>query len=206
MSSLPKYIAITGKEGSGKDSYGNHLAILGYMHISAGDVIRDRARLQGHTDPIPRATLSQIGDEMKKEFGPSLITESALADYEQKHATFPAGLVISGLRRAEELKAFKERGAVAIWIDASDDRRFANQSSRNRGDKQDINDFIERGKKEYLGNTDGGESGVNLWAIEALSDCRVNNDGTLEDLIQKADASLSKISQHLRVSETDHGV
>ena len=101
---LPKRIAITGKEGSGKDSLGNLLEErTGYLHISAGDVLRERAREQGHTDPIPREILSQVGDEMKKEFGPSPIIESTLKKYELLQVEFPAGVVISGLRRIGEL-------------------------------------------------------------------------------------------------------
>lgn len=118
---------------------------------------------------------------------------SCLAEYEQRQADFPAGLVISGLRRVGELKAFKGHGAVALWIDADDIRRFANQGRRARDDQQDFEDFLDRSMKEYLGRTEGGQDGVNLRAIEALADCRVNNDGSLEDLFQNADTALGGV-------------
>lgn len=51
--------------------------------------------------------------------------------------------------------------------------------------------FIERSKKEYFGSTDGGADGVNLQANEALADCRVSNDGTLEELFTNASSVLS---------------
>src|SRR6266540_3131967 len=167
---LPRLVAITGQEGSGKDSYGDYLAERGYMHVSAGDVMRTRARAQGYADPLPRSVLSQVGDEMKREFGPSPITASTLAEYERRQPEFSAGLAISGLRRIGELKAFKGHGAVALWIDADDNRRFANQSHRARSDQQDLAAFLERSGVEYFGTTDGGEHGVNLRAIEALAD------------------------------------
>ncbi len=190
--SLPQFIAVTGQEGSGKDSLGAYLAKLGYMHVSAGDVLRSRAREQGYEDPIPRSVLSEIGDEMKKEFGPSPITESTLAKYNQSPEEFPAGLVISGLRRAGELTAFKSHGATTIWIEADVDRRFVNQTQRARGDEQSLEAFMNKGKEEYYGNTQGGEEGVNLQAIEALADCRVVNSGSLDDLYNNAIEALIK--------------
>lgn len=190
---LPRLIAITGQEGSGKDSYGDYLAERGYMHVSAGDVIRAHARTQGYADPIPRDVLSLVGDALKKEFGPSPITESTLTNYTQRQAEFPAGLVISGLRRMGELLAFKDRGARALWIAAEADRRFAYQGKRSRSDRQDFEDFVARSEKEYLGTTEGGPSGVNLRAIEALADCRVTNDASLKSLFQNADSALSQV-------------
>jgi len=188
--SLPKFIAIVGREGSGKDSYGDYLATKGYMHVSAGDVLRERARESGFTDPIPRTVLSQIGDEMKKEFGPSPITESTIFRYEELKDKYPGGLVISGLRRTGEIEAFKTHDAVVLWIDADDERRYANENLRARGDEQSIEDFIERGKEEYFGSTDGGKDGVNLRQVELLSDYKICNDGSLEDLFEKADKAI----------------
>lgn len=192
---LPQFIIITGQEGSGKDSYGDHLATQDYMHVSAGDVLRSRARMQGFTDPIPREVLSKIGDELKQEFGPSPIVKSMIAEYERQQENFPSGLVISGLRRVGELMAFKDYGAVQIWIAADDNQRFTNQSQRGRGDKQDREAFLERSKKEYYGDIDGGGDGVNLQAIEALADCVVTNDGGLEDLFRNADEALGQYHQ-----------
>jgi len=191
---LPHFIAITGQEGSGKDSLGHFLAQAGYMHVSAGDVLRERARALGHVDPIPRAVLSQVGDEFKREFGPSPITESTLEKYRNVQNEFSAGVVISGLRRAGELKAYKSYGAVSIWIDADEDRRFYNIGNRSRGDQQAREAFTKRSKEEYFGTTQGGEEGVNLQAIEALADCRVVNDGTLEELYENAVNALAQFA------------
>ena len=189
---LPQFIAIIGQEGSGKDSVADYLAKQGYMHASAGDVLRKRAREQGHKDPISREVLSQIGDALKREFGPSPITESVLAQYHQAPQQYPAGVIISGLRRVGELEAFKAHGAVLLWIDADDDRRFANQSHRARADQQDREAFNKKSKEEYYGNTQGGGHGVNLQDVEALADCRIVNDGSLEDLYRNAVRTLSQ--------------
>ena len=194
MSELPHFIAIIGREGSGKDSYGNYLAQRGYMHVSAGDVMRSRARELGYTDPIPRSVLSKVGDEMKREFGSSPITEMTIAAYGLQKAKYPEGLVISGLRRVGELKSYKNHGAVLLWINADDERRFANQNHRSRTDQQDLKSFLERSNLEYYGSTDGGEDGVNLQAVEAMADCRVENNSTLEDLFSRATQALNNIA------------
>jgi hypothetical protein len=193
--SLPRLIAVTGQEGSGKDTYSEHLAERGYMHVSAGDVIRDRARAEGYADPISRDILSQVGDRFKQEFGLSPITQSSLANYEKNADTYPAGLVISGLRRAGELEAFKKHGAVILWIDAAIEKRYKHQANRARGDHQDLTSFTEQSQREYLGTTDRGSIGVNLQAVEALADCRVSNDSTIEELTIKADEALAKHSR-----------
>jgi dephospho-CoA kinase len=190
---LPKLIAIVGQEASGKDSYGEHLGELGYMHVSAGDVIRARARAEGFSDPISREVLSQVGDRLKQQFGPSPITESSIERHQQQQELYPSGLVISGLRRVGELMAFKKHGAVVVWLDASTELRFNNQSSRARGDNQDFEDFKAQGDKEYFGTTDGGASGVNLQAVEALADIKVPNKGTLIDLYTNADKALEDL-------------
>lgn len=192
--SMPKLVAVVGEQGSGKDSYGEHLAELGYLHISAGDVLRERARTEGYSDPLSRDILSEVGDRFKQEFGPSPIIESSLANYEKNADTCPAGLVISGLRRAGELEAFKKHGAVVLWINASVAKRFENQRQRNRaGDHEDLKSFIEQSQKESL-DTAAGSLSINLQAVEALADCKVNNDGTLEELFTNADQLLTNFS------------
>lgn len=191
--SLPELIAITGREGSGKDSLGKYLAGLGYLHISAGDFLRDLARSRGHSGPISRTVLSQIGDELKQKLGPSPITESALQQYHDSPDA--QGLAISGLRRTGELEAFKKHGGFILWIETTDSQRISNQESRGRGDHSDREELVGKSQEEYLGKTQGGHEGVNLQAVEAMADCRVANDGTLEDLYRNAVEALSQLER-----------
>jgi dephospho-CoA kinase len=187
---LPKFIAITGLQASGKDSFGNHLAEYGYLHVAAGDVLRQKARAEGYSD-LTRSVLSVVGDELRKEFGPSPITASSIARYQKVNSKYPKGLVISGLRRIGEVKAFKESGAIVLWIDAEDKRRIENEFARARDDQQTPEEFLERSRKEYLGETEGGTDGVNLRAVEAMADCRVLNNGSCEDLYRNGDKVLA---------------
>lgn len=188
---MPKFLAVTGREASGKDSYVAHLVERGYLHIAAGDVMRERARQAGYEGELTRDILSKVGDEFKAEFGSSPITTSSVEAYEQQVEMYPAGLVISGLRRVGEIKAFKERGAVVLWVDANPERRFARQQERARGDSNmTIEEFERMSNKEYYGAGDGNAEGVNLQAVEALADIRVGNNGSLEEFLAAADDAL----------------
>lgn len=186
---LPKFIAVTGQEASGKDSYANHLSELGYMHVAAGDVLRERARAKGYSDPIPRSILSLMGDELKEEFGDCPIVKSVLERYKVQSSDFPSGLVISGIRRIGELRAFKDAGAVSLWIEVEEEVRVENHFRRGRS-SESKEEFLERSQMEYLGQTSGGIDGVNVQAIEQLADCVVVNNGSLEDLFTNGDQVL----------------
>lgn len=186
---LPRFIAVTGQEGSGKDTYARHLAGMGYLHISAGDFIREEARSRGHSDPLSREILSRIGDQLKAEFGPSPITEASIKRFERQESDFPAGLVISGFRRLGELEAFKKHGAIALWIAADEKTRYRNLGYRQ--DRPTWEEFIERSDKEYEGGTGGGKDGVNLHSVESQADCMIVNDSDMETLLRRGDEALA---------------
>jgi hypothetical protein len=57
----------------------------------------------------------------------------------------------------------------------------------------DVDFFTERSNLEYFGTTDGGSEGVNLRAVEALADCEVANDSTLQELFVNADQALAAL-------------
>jgi|GEM_PF-672434 len=188
---LPEFVAVTGRKGSGKDYLGRHLeSEYGYLHIPASDVLRQIAREQGYEDPIPREVLSKIGDEFKKEFGASPITESSIARYQQDQEKYN-GLVISGLRRPPEVKAFKGRGAVALWVHADEAQRFNNTHSRNRGDQETLEEFRANDQLEYEGPAEADSNSIGLKAIEELADHKVTND-TTDSFVTRAIATLHR--------------
>lgn len=187
----PRYIAITGTDASGKDTYAHHLEELGFMHVSAGDVIRAEARAQGYHDPIPRPILSKVGDDMKARFGSAPIALGAIEQYSKQQGIFPVGLVISGFRRVAEVVAFKQHGATVAFFDADLELRFEWQSHREGRDKANtLEEFIEVGRKEYFGLTEAGKKGVYLQGVEQHADVKILNNGSKEELIQKTDALL----------------
>lgn len=184
---LPEFVAITGRQGSGKDHLGRHLEEgHGFLHVPASDVLRQIARDQGYKDPIPREVLSKIGDEFKKEFGPSPITESSIAKYKLAPEKY-SGLVISGLRRPPEVDAFKTYGAVALWIHAGEEQRYNNISIRNRGDEGAFEEFQAHDELEYEGPVQADANSIGLRDIEELADHKVSNDNTDSFVIEAID-------------------
>jgi len=190
---LPEIVAVTGREACGKDLYAEHLVTeYGYLHISAGDVLRAVARNQGFSDPIPREILSKVGDEMKEQYGQFPITASSIDRYNLlKSDGLAEGLVISGLRRVGEINYLKNRDGVVLWIDSDIATRYERQSSRARGGQKDYDDFVKASEKEYDGGTSQGVNTVNLRAIEAEADLRVtNNSDDIEIFFHQADEAL----------------
>lgn len=187
----PRLLAVCGTDACGKDYYAGHLAQnYGYMHVSAGDVIRNEARSQGHTDPIPREVLSKVGDDMKRRYGAAPIAQSALEKWQHQQKTYPAGLVISGLRRVPEIRELKDRGGLVVFIDAPLELRFAWQSRRVcREVAATIEAFAASSDIEYYGRTPAGTAGVYLQGVEELADIQFMNGGT-EAFAKELDARL----------------
>lgn len=193
-----KTVAITGTDASGKDLYAQHLEDMGFMHVSAGDVLRNAARAQGHLDPIPRIVLSEVGDQMKAKFGSAPIVLSSIETYSEKKDSYPAGLVISGLRRVAEVKAFKERGAYVLFVDADPQIRFARQLNRKGREKsENIEDFLRSGQIEYLGQTSAELAGVYLQGVERLADVILLNNGEQADFFEQADKLIAVSTDRL---------
>jgi len=190
LSSPPRHIAIVGLEASGKDTYANYLETKGYLHVAAGDFLRAQARRQGYKDPIDRATLSKVGDELKLKYGPSPIVTSTLESYRVDQQKYPAGIVISGLRRTGEIAELKKQlDAVVLWIDCDDEIRFHRQTVRARDDHAaSLAEFIKKSHQEYRGDNSSDGKGVNLQAVEAMADMRIPNNGTEAEFIAATDA------------------
>lgn len=182
-------IAIAGTLGSGKDTAGEYLAAkYGMRHVSAGDVLRTEARLQGYTDPLSREVLGEVGDELEKNYGPGPITRRALAQYEQVVEQFPGGLVLSGIRRMPEVERLKQNGALIIFIDASAELRYQRVIGRSRGDDApSLESFQQRERAELYGETPEGKNGLYILGVKKEADVIIRNNQGLAKLHQALD-------------------
>lgn len=189
----PRLIQISGTLGSGKDSVGNMLAEkYGYQHVSAGDVLRTEARLQGYTDPLSREVLGMIGDQLAHAHGPGPITRGAIKQYEKVADQFPGGLAISGIRSVEEAEAAKAHDGFILFTDAPEAVRFKHVRARGRGDDDSsLDEFVAREQQELHGTTPEGKDGIYILGVKALADAViVNETGTFEELFTKATQAL----------------
>ena len=184
----PKFVVVAGTDGSGKNTYANHLESMGFFHVSAGNVIRNEAYKRGMREPLSRSVLSSIGDELKRQFGATVITNHSLIEYQKHTAQYAAGLVIGGLRRVAEAHEAIKYGADIIFIDASPITRYKRQFDRtSRENEADYGAFLQRGSVEFNGQTPEGQDGVYLKGVKDIAYFTVMNDGTQEQFFKIAD-------------------
>lgn len=171
-----KVIAVVGPIASGKGALINLLKEKGYQDLSLSDVVREKAHEWGL--PLTRKNLQDVGDKLRRSFGPSLLAELATQEikkYPEKK------YVIDSVRNSAEVAYLKkEFGAFVIGITASADKRF--QLMQIRGREWDPKTREEFDKLEERDRGVGQESfGQQVERCLQMADIVVDNNGTLEE-------------------------
>ncbi len=184
-------LGVCGTFASGKDMVALYLTEkLGYIHISTGDLIREYIREHNLGD-IDRDNLRKVGNELRAEHGAGYLVESSLKKYGDK-------VVFSGVRSTGEVAVIKSKGGAMVAVDAPVDQRYKWAKGRGR-----IGDEITQ---EYFRHQETAEENHDdptkqqLTAVITISDIRVANDGTLEDLYVKLDAIVERLKQEGRLA------
>ncbi len=163
-------LGINGPSAGGKDTAGNHLAGLGYLHLATGDVIRQEAIQRYGTEE--QRVLRMVGHELRQERGPGAICSAAIDSYRQRADEF-CGVVVSGMRAVEAAKVIREESGLLVYIDAPVRMRYDRLVGRDRpGEPTCIEDFEVFEQEELAGQLTTGQ---NLLAIRAMSDVYVEN-------------------------------
>src|SRR5687767_1489256 len=119
-------IGLTGKNASGKGEVAAYLQERGFTSYSLSDVLRDE--LKKINKPITRDNLTWLGNELRNEFGPSVLADKILDKIEDDHH-----YVIDSFRNPEEVIAFRRtKEFVLLSVEASPAKRFERIKSRNR--------------------------------------------------------------------------
>lgn len=168
-------IGLTGKNASGKGEVAAYLKARGFTYHSLSDVLRDE--LKRRRKSVTRNNLIYLGNKLRDEHGPSVLADKILKKIEDDHH-----YVVDSFRNPEEVKAFRRstRDFRLVSVEASPKTRFDRMHLRNREqDAKTYQEFIQQEKREL---TSSEPTKQNLRATAALSDHRIKNDGSLDQL------------------------
>ncbi|MFH0961365.1 MAG: AAA family ATPase [archaeon] len=164
-----KVIAVVGMPGSGKGTFCEVAAELGWMVITFREVAVEATKK--HDASNDALAIHRVADRLRKEIGPDWIAREIAG----RMKSLSGKICLDDMRTPEELRFLK--GAFpelkVIGISAQKEDRFDRLIRRNRWD-----DHVDR---ETLEKKD---SGGGAWGIPSLlekSDFLVENAGALEE-------------------------
>ena len=181
-------VAVVGPIASGKGAVIESLKKKGFLAVSLSDVVREKAnewRL-----PLTRKNLQDVGDELRKKFGPSILAE-LVAPKIFKEST--KQFVVDSVRNPAELQYLKKHfKTFIIGITASDDKRF--QLMLARGKEWDPKTREEFDALAARDKGIGQEAyGQQVEACLKMADIVIDNNGTLKQFEDGLDFFLQQI-------------
>lgn len=183
-----RIIGIVGPIASGKGIILSLLQQQGYEVLSLSDVVREKTKEWGLE--ITRKNLQDVGDRLRKKFGMSILAEM-IAPKIQKNPK--KKFVIDAIRNPAEVKFFKNQfGAFVIGVTAPAEKRFELMRARNK--PYDPTTWEEFQKAEERDRGVGQEEhGQQVEKCLAMADVTLENNGTLEEFMQKIEEILKNV-------------
>lgn len=172
---LTPLVAVTGGNGSGKDSWAaERLKHTGIPFVTGSDILRNIASEQG-LDPNDRAVLGSIAAELTKTSqDPAKLVNMIMEEYDTE-----SGLSIVSIRRVAEAEAVKRRGGMVLWLDAPIELRYERAFARKRGsdDMKTFEEFVADENREMYSDDPSNPFLMNMSAIREMADVEFVNDG-----------------------------
>ena len=176
-------IALTGRNGSGKDTAAEYLRdAYGYAIYSTGEVVRQMARKRG--EALTRDSLHDISREMIEEYGREVFVKTLL-DQVRQNGVDRAAFV--GIRMPQEVAYLRERLGdrflLATVYDGDPQTRY--RRTQDRGEPRDRQSFEEFKQQD--------EREDEMFGIErtiAMADVNLDNGGSLDELRADIDDSI----------------
>ncbi len=164
-------IIVIGLARSGKDTAADIIAEeFGFRKFVFSDFIAEEAKKRGL--PATKENLSNIGDELRKKEGMDVFAKRLWEKAKGKEK-----LVLVGPRSKEEVDYIKANceNVVVVRINASPNKRF---ERRSKADAQERKAFLQRDEIDIERKGFG--------KVLEESDFKIENDGSPEDLREKA--------------------
>jgi len=177
-----KVVGLSGTIGSGKGEVKDMLIQkFNSKYVTLSDVIR--GELERRKGLMDRITLQEMGNEMRKKYGPHILAFLA-AEYLSRDKDL---VIIDGIRNPAEGQYLKKKfGHDFIWIcvDAPKEIRFQRSLERRQhDDPRTIEEFSAVDDRDLgLGEP---EYGQHTKRCMDMCDYKVVNDGTVEQLKEK---------------------
>jgi len=166
------YLGLTGTNAAGKTSLLEYLIRKGFSTCSLSDILR--VELEHRQQPITRANLIQIGNELRHRFGAGVLAERIVQQLTAEK------LVIDSIRNPSEIKVLRRlKNFFLLAIDAPIEIRFQRAILRQRNESAtDLEAFrqIERLESSQDPNAQ------NIPACMAEADFKIYNDSSKENL------------------------
>lgn len=171
-------IGLTGKNAAGKGEFAAYLRDRSFYYLSLSDVLREELESKGI--PVTRDTLIITGNDLRERFGPDILARLTLKKIDPNR-----NYIIDSIRNPAEVEALRNAGNfVLISVEAPQELRFERIRKRAReNDPQTYEEFCE---KEQAENRNLAAHKQSIEDCQAMADYTIINDGTLEQLHEKA--------------------
>lgn len=183
-----KVIAVVGPIASGKGTLITLLEAKGYIKISLSDIVRTKTHEWGLE--LTRKNLQDVGDKLRKSFGPSFLAEMVVHTITQNPEK---KYVIDSVRNPAEVAYLqKHLHAFVIGITASPQKRF--ELMKKRASEWDPKTWEEFVKSEERDRGIGQESyGQQVEKCLQMANIVVDNNGSLTDFTTNLSYFLDKV-------------
>lgn len=182
-----KVIAITGMPCSGKGEASDYLKSKGVKVIAMSDVVKKEMESKGME--VNNKSFPKYATGLRKEKGMDIVARMCLPKIKEQYKKTNV-IIIDGVRSNDEVKTFKKelsKDFILVAVFASPKLRYERMLSRRRSSSD--------GKtQEEFAWRDEVELGWGLGNAIALADYIIDNSGSQEELHNKLDALLSKIT------------
>jgi len=175
-------IGITGTLGAGKGTVVDYLKSKGFKHYSMSGFIGEEIARR-HL-PVNRDTLTEVGNELRKEHGPAYLTDQLLA----RAAAAGGDAVIESIRSVGEAENLKKHGAALWAVDADIQKRYERIAARKS--EKDFVSFEKFVADEERESHNEEPWLMNLPRCRAMADVTFQNNGTPEELFEQVEQAL----------------
>jgi len=180
-------LGITGSYASGKDTVAEILKEKGFIHYSLSDILREE--LTKKKKEITRENLINLGNELRKKYGSSVLTERIIKKLEDNK-----NYIISSIRNPKEIEPLLSKNDFhLVFIESHPKVRYKRLVKRNRNEK-DVISFREFMKNEELENS-RDETKQQLNECKKLAKIKIINNSTLKKLNEKVNQMLKDLEK-----------